>query len=192
MTRPPGRTKCGKSLLRLAGGAPRWLFGTLVALLIALSPLPVKAKPHARAAVRGTVSGKVQQVGFRALILRQAIRYNLSGRARNLDDGTVEFLLQGESKRIPRALDAIRSGTSKSANVQIVSTPSEVDPAIDRFTVVAWLSTSRNITDRYDLVFTPREDGRTVSVKAAGTVYHDILRRTLSPDDLEKLGARSR
>ncbi len=152
----------------------------------------MKAKPHARAAVRGTVSGKVQQVGFRALILRQAIRYNLSGRARNLDDGTVEFLLQGESKRIPRALDAIRSGTSKSANVQIVSTPSEVDPAIDRFTVVAWLSTSRNITDRYDLVFTPREDGRTVSVKAAGTVYHDILRRTLSPDDLEKLGARSR
>ncbi len=168
----------------------RLLLGALATLLVALGPLPAHAKPHARAAVRGTVRGQVQQVGFRALILRQAIRYNFSGTAKNLDDGTVEFLLQGDSKRIPKALDAIRQGTAKSANVQVASTPCEVDPAIEKFTVFSWLSTSREITDRYDLVFTPREDGSTVSEKEADRVYHDILRHTLSPEDLEKLGGK--
>lgn len=161
----------------------------LVVLLAALPHLLSGASGPATAAVRGSVSGEVQKVGFRAHILRQAIRYNLSGRARNLDDGTVEFLLQGEAKRIPRALDAIRSGTPKSANVRVASNPCDVEPAIDRFTVVAWLSTSRSITDRYDLVFAPRDDGSAVSLEEADRVYHEILRRTLSPEDLQKLGA---
>lgn len=175
-----------------AARAPLRPLGAIAALLFVLGPLSAWAKPHARAAVRGTVRGQVQKVGFRALILRQAIRYNFSGTARNLDDGTVEFLLQGEPKRIPKALDAIRQGTAKSANVQVASAPCEVDLAIDRFTVVAWLSTSREITNRYDLVFLPREDGSTVSEKEARRVYHEILGRTLSPDDLEKFGGRNR
>jgi acylphosphatase len=165
----------------------------MVAVLLAVLPhLAAPAKQAALAAVRGTVSGQVQQVGFRALILRQAIRYNLSGRARNLDDGTVEFLLQGEPKRIDRALDGIRPGTAKAADVKVAAAPCAVDGAIETFTVVAWTSTSRDITERYDLVFTPRKDGRTVSAKEADRTYHDILRRTLSPADLEKLGGKGR
>ena len=52
-------------------------------------------------AITATVTGaKIQKVGFRAMIQKEAIMYNLAGFARNNPDGTVEVRLQGDKDRI--------------------------------------------------------------------------------------------
>lgn len=60
--------------------------------------------------VRGFVSGRVQGVGFRWFARRQAEAEGVRGYARNLADGRVEFLLQGEPAAVERVVDALRSG----------------------------------------------------------------------------------
>ncbi len=54
-------------------------------------------------AVRFRVSGRVQGVFFRASTRQQALRLGLSGSARNLDDGRVEVIANGDDE----ALDAL-------------------------------------------------------------------------------------
>ena len=54
-------------------------------------------------AITATVPGeKIQKVGFRAMIQKEAIMYNLAGFARNNPDGTVDVSLQGDKGRIDR------------------------------------------------------------------------------------------
>ncbi len=60
--------------------------------------------------VKGLVSGRVQGVGFRYYVLRHAQAEKLGGYVRNLADGRVEFLLQGESAALERVLEHIRRG----------------------------------------------------------------------------------
>ncbi len=60
--------------------------------------------------VKGLVSGRVQGVGFRYFVLRQARLLGLRGYVRNLPDGRVEFLLQGAPDAVARMIDQIRSG----------------------------------------------------------------------------------
>lgn len=141
--------------------------------------------------VSGLVSGKVQKVGFRALILKQAIRFNLAGTAKNNTDGTVAFVLQGDPGRIAAALEVVGKGTEKSSDVKVKTKAGKVDPKLKAFTVFRWTSTSRKITTPYDLVFTPRPDGKTVSEKEAKHEYHKILKETLKGDDLKKAFPKS-
>lgn len=47
-----------------------------------------------------TVDGRVQGVGFRWWATNQARQLRLAGHARNLDDGRVEILAQGELESI--------------------------------------------------------------------------------------------
>jgi acylphosphatase len=54
-------------------------------------------------AARFLVSGKVQGVCFRASTREQALKLGLRGHARNLPDGGVEVLAQGDAS----ALDAL-------------------------------------------------------------------------------------
>ena len=138
-------------------------------------------------ATQGIVTGKVQMVGFRAMILKNAIAQNLSGMAVNLPDGRVQFVLQGDSKRIKEALDAIGMGTDKSADVKVATKSVDVDPKLKTFTVKDWTSTSRMISNKYDLVFKLRGDDSTISAKKASKEYHQILLDTLDDDDREKL-----
>ena len=44
-------------------------------------------------AISGTVTGKDQHVGFRAMIMKQAIEYNLAGFTKNLPNDVVNFTL---------------------------------------------------------------------------------------------------
>ena len=60
--------------------------------------------------VRGTVRGRVQGVGFRYFVSLSAGAHGLSGYARNLADGRVEFLLQGEVAAIDKVVEEIRRG----------------------------------------------------------------------------------
>ena len=60
----------------------------------------------------GRVTGKVQGVSFRFFVQQQAESAHLNGYARNMADGSVEFLLQGDPAAIEHALVAIAEGPS--------------------------------------------------------------------------------
>ena len=85
------------------------------------------------------------------------------------------------------AVAAIREGTKKSSNIDVQTTPAAVDPSLDNFTIFQWTSTSRNITNPYDLVFKLRADDGKLSPSEVKEVWHGILRSTLKGDDLKKL-----
>jgi acylphosphatase len=160
----------------------------LAAVLMSGPALPIAsaAGPESQA-ISGIVSGNVQKVGFRAMILKQAIKYNLAGSARNTPEGTVQFALQGDENRMGQAVMAIRDGTRRSSEVNVSTSPAKVDPSLDKFTVIAWTSASRNITNPYDLVFHLRTNDEPISKREAKEVWHEILRSTLKGEDLDKL-----
>lgn len=66
-------------------------------------------------------SGTVQGVGFRFTAERLARRYLVTGFVRNLDDGRVEVLAEGEESRLVEFLNAIRESGMKNyiRNVEV-------------------------------------------------------------------------
>jgi acylphosphatase len=139
-------------------------------------------------AISGTVTGNDQHVGFRAMIMKHAIEYNLAGFTKNLPNDVVSFTLQGNAKRLTKALLAIQEGTKKSSDIKVSTTPATVNPALNVFTIYAWTSTTRGIADPYNLVFHLRLDDGKLAPADVKTVWHGILRSTLKGDDLKKLG----
>jgi acylphosphatase len=61
-------------------------------------------------AVRVTVRGRVQGVGFRAFVDEEAQARGLSGWVRNRRDGTVEAVLAGDDAAVGEMLAALREG----------------------------------------------------------------------------------
>jgi len=159
----------------------------LAVAVVCFASADVRAEAAPPYAVSGIVSGKVQMVGFRAMILRQAIAFNLVGYAKNLENQTVEFVLQGDQKRIDQAIKIIQQGTDKSSDVMVKTSKAKPDENLSTFTVIAWTSTTRMITTPYDLVFTVRKDDSKISEKDANKAYHQILVDTLKGDDLKKV-----
>lgn len=64
--------------------------------------------PTNKIAVKGRVCGKVQGVGFRRFVQREAEKQRVNGYAINLADGSVEVLLEG-------LLDAVSAVQEKTA-----------------------------------------------------------------------------
>jgi len=56
------------------------------------------------------ISGRVQGVGFRYSTRQQAAKHGVVGYVRNMPDGTVEVVCQGEQKKLDRVLTWLRSG----------------------------------------------------------------------------------
>ena len=91
----------------------------VAALVCAIAMLAAGEASAQQEAITGVVSGeKIQKVGFRAMIQKHAIMYNLAGYARNIPDGTVSVSLQGDKDRIDKTLEAIRAGTKRSSTRQ--------------------------------------------------------------------------
>jgi acylphosphatase len=176
----------GDLMCRLRRGRCATAAAVLLSGLFIGAPAHAKIKSPIATAVSGTVSGNVQQVGFRAMILKQAIANNLAGSAKNNDDGTVQFSLQGDSNRIDQAVAAITNGTKKSSDVKITTSPSTVDPALKTFTVIGWNSKSRGIDNHYDLVFSLRADNTTIKKKAAQAVWLGICNASVKGEDVGK------
>jgi acylphosphatase len=63
-----------------------------------------------RIARRYLISGRVQGVGFRYFIQASAAREGVHGWVRNLDDGRVEALAEGEAEAIERFERDVRNG----------------------------------------------------------------------------------
>ena len=59
---------------------------------------------------RVTVAGRVQGVGFRFFAARSARETGVNGWVRNLPDGRVESLAEGEEGAVARYLDRLREG----------------------------------------------------------------------------------
>lgn len=56
-------------------------------------------------------SGRVQGVGFRYFVLREATQRGIGGWVCNYEDGSVQMLLQGEEQAVQLLLQRIREGT---------------------------------------------------------------------------------
>ena len=60
------------------------------------------------------VTGRVQGVFFRQSTRVIAIKNNVNGLVRNLDDGRVEIIAQGEEQNINKLIDWCRTGPANS------------------------------------------------------------------------------
>lgn len=61
-------------------------------------------------AMKGRIEGRVQGVSFRASMRAQAQQCAAAGWVRNLPDGAVEFLAQGDGNSVRQLLDWARRG----------------------------------------------------------------------------------
>ena len=59
---------------------------------------------------RVRVTGKVQGVGYRHATVRQAHELKVTGWVMNLDDGSVEAVVQGDPDQVDRMLQWMRMG----------------------------------------------------------------------------------
>ncbi|MFP4020347.1 MAG: acylphosphatase [Halanaerobium sp.] len=58
------------------------------------------------------LSGRVQGVGFRAFTQRQASVLDIKGWVKNLADGRVEVVIQGEKNKVKQMIEKLKSGPS--------------------------------------------------------------------------------
>jgi acylphosphatase len=85
------------------------------------------------------------------MTMKQAIEYNPAGFVKNLPNDVVNFTAQGDAKRLSAGCVAIQEEPTRSSDIKGSTTEGTVDPALNAFTIYAWTSTSRNITDPYNL-----------------------------------------
>jgi acylphosphatase len=139
-------------------------------------------------AITATVVGEnIQKVGFRAMIQKHAIMFNLAGYARNNPDGTVGVSLQGDKDRIDKTLEAISAGNKKSSKANVIGEiPTALNANLKTFTVFGWTSESRKISNPYDLVFNLRPANNEISGKEAKAVWNTVAESALKGEDLTK------
>lgn len=65
------------------------------------------------------VSGRVQGVGFRAWAAREAARLGITGFVRNLPDGTVEIVAEGDPGGLDRFCGQLEAGNGLSITTSI-------------------------------------------------------------------------
>ena len=160
-----------------------WLATTSLILLSTLTP-PVSAATDSAtqtsSAVEGVIRGRVQKVGFRALIFRQAIRYNLGGMIENFPDGSVHFALQGSPELLKEALTMIRKGTAKAQVNDVEIKPAPVQNGVVSAVVKGWTSSTRDFQHPVDLVYPLRVENQPVSEEEAHRIYKQIIRSAMA------------
>ena len=70
--------------------------------------------------LRATVFGVVQGVGFRWYVRGRALRFELTGRAANLPDGSVEIEAEGDRDSLERFLAALKEGPGRVERIEHV------------------------------------------------------------------------
>lgn len=79
------------------------------------------------------ISGRVQGVSFRAYAKDKADSLNLSGWVKNLPDGSVQALVQGDRKSIENMIDWCKLGSPKAAVSDVVVSWQTPDRTISGF-----------------------------------------------------------
>ena len=90
---------------------------------------------EARRAVHLTITGRVQGVGYRDFLDRQAKALGLSGWVRNRRDGSVEAVVVGPSPAVETIVTACRRGPPAAA-VKEAKVADYTGPLPDGFTVL--------------------------------------------------------
>ncbi|MEO5866098.1 MAG: acylphosphatase [Sphingomonas sp.] len=79
------------------------------------------------------ISGRVQQVGYRDFAVRSARALGLTGWVRNLRDGRVEIVAQGEEAALTDLVEACRHGP-RLADVAHIEAQQAEEKAVKGFT----------------------------------------------------------
>ena len=74
-------------------------------------------------------SGRVQGVGFRYTVQNLAIQYNVHGYVRNLPDGRVELVMEGDTNEMDHLVESV----SNKMNSYIKGVDTNVLPATGEF-----------------------------------------------------------
>ena len=83
--------------------------------------------------LHGSVGGDVQGVGFRYFLMREAYRLGLRGWVRNRDDGTVEFVAEGDRDDLERLRQAAEAGPRMARVDRLEVAWSEAEGGLDGF-----------------------------------------------------------
>ena len=86
-------------------------------------------------AVHATVRGRVQMVGYRRTCRSVARGLRLVGWVRNLPDGRVEMLAQGEAEGVDRLIDWAWAGSSGAVVSGVESESIPVDSTLSDFLI---------------------------------------------------------
>jgi acylphosphatase len=80
--------------------------------------------------------GRVQGVGFRATLQRHALKLSLKGRAKNLDDGSVEVFVQGEENEIKDFITLVKSQSKPAQILEIEVSFKKIEQPFPNFEIV--------------------------------------------------------
>ncbi len=80
-------------------------------------------------------SGKVQGVGFRMTAEETAQEFGVVGWVKNLRNGQVELVAEGEQTVLERFLEALRQGSMKNFISQVDVTWSNASETFDEFSI---------------------------------------------------------
>jgi acylphosphatase len=84
-------------------------------------------------ALRLSIAGRVQGVGFRAWAVREAMQRNLRGWVRNCRDGSVEALIIGEAEAVAAMAAALRRGPPMAQVREVKQSTADDDGSADFF-----------------------------------------------------------
>lgn len=82
------------------------------------------------------VSGRVQGVCFRHYCREQATKLGVGGWVRNLNDGSVEIMAEGDEEAIRKFADWCRRGPSHALVTHCAETPGAVTGRFDSFDIL--------------------------------------------------------
>ena len=88
-----------------------------------------------QAATHVIVTGRVQGVGFRAWLAREARARGLLGWVRNRADGSVEALIRGEAGAVEAMVGACRTGPRMAGVAEVVATAAPVADGASGFQI---------------------------------------------------------
>ena len=81
------------------------------------------------------VEGHVQGVGFRYFVERNALELGLTGWVRNLQNGNVEIIAEGEKGSLDQLLSSVSSGPTGSSVLNVIKEWSVAENTFARFTI---------------------------------------------------------
>ncbi len=88
---------------------------------------------------RYVVRGRVQGVGFRWFVEREAYLLGVAGWVRNQADGSVEVMAQGTPEQLAGLHGRLREGPRAARVDEVAVSPAEVQPGLNSFRIEgAW------------------------------------------------------
>ncbi len=95
--------------------------------------------PDAQNRLHVIVVGRVQGVGFRDFVIRNAIQLNVTGWVRNIYNGNVEVLAEGNRQALETLLEILKHGPNAATVTNLQQDWSEASGEFEAFIVTRTL-----------------------------------------------------